>query len=277
VAVDCTALPEALTDRLLLEGAGDASNEALFHSCGLLHKACHGTLFLDAVSELSPPVQAILLHVLQERHCQPDGDSLGIGSNFRVVASSRYDLRERTASGRFHRDLLRCLEERRIDVPALRQRIEDIPALAVWHVGRLCHRLEVPVKALTPEFIDILCRYSWPGNVRELVNVLKQSLLMAHGENTLFAKHLPQHIRIQVARSSLACRTMGLEAPWHLSPGRIPSLQDFRINICNLAEKRYLAHLVQQSGSDTAIACQLTGLSRSRLYALLKKHNITLH
>ena len=113
---------------------------------------------------------------------------------------------------------------------------------------------------------------------KDVINALEQALFMAQYETTLFAKHLPQHIRIQVARNALeaSSRHDSFRAP-SFKPGEIPNLQEFRCDIFTRAERDYLYDLVRRTGQNIAAACSLAGLSRSRLYSLLKKHQISFH
>jgi two-component system NtrC family response regulator len=279
VAVDCTVLPETLAGSLLF-GHDKGSFAGADRTCARLVRQAHcGTLFLDEVGELSPTLQQALLRILQERRFRPIGGHAEAVSDFRLVAATNRDLQRSVARGLFHEDLLSSLQPCRIELPALRHRIDDIPLLADYHVERLCRRYGFPAKQMTPEFIRALVLYPWPGNVRELISALEQALLAAPLVVTLFARHLPQHIRIQVARSALEAQRGGGSGKLSGAPaaGCLPRLHDLRSVVFDLAEKQYLASLVQLAGPDVSQACRLSGLSRSRLYTLLKKHSITLH
>jgi two-component system NtrC family response regulator len=276
VAVDCTVLPEAIVGSLLF-GHEKGSFTGADRTCeGLIRQAHHGTLFLDEVGELSPTLQKAFLRVLQEHRFRPLGNHAEVDSDFRLVAATNRDLQQNVASGRFRADLLYRLHSCLIELPPLRSRNDDIQPLAAYHLERLCRRHGFAAKQLTPEFIQTLVLYPWPGNVRELINTLEQSLFAAQQETSLFAKHLPQHVRIQVARAALAERT-GSSCRPAAADGKLPCLHDFRNGVFNLAEKQYLASLAAHAGQDIGQACRLSGLSRSRLYSLLKKHRLTLH
>lgn len=273
VTVDCAALPETIIGSLLFGHAKGSFTDADQACVGLIRQAHGGTLFLDEVGELAPTLQKVFLRVLQEHRFRPLGEEAEIESDFRLIAATNRELRPLVASGQFREDLLYRLQALRINLPALRDHSEDIPALARHHLDLLCQKHGFAEKQLTPEFIRTLALYSWPGNIRELINTLEQVLVTTRREATLFAKHLPQHIRIQVARAALKTRRTS-EAR---TAATLPSLQDFRSDIFSLAEKQYLARLVQQTGQNVSQACQLAGLSRSRYYSLLKKHQIPLH
>jgi two-component system NtrC family response regulator len=277
VAVDCTVLPETIVGSLLF-GHEKGSFTGADKTCeGLIRQAHGGTLFLDEVGELSPTLQKAFLRVLQERRFRPIGNCNEVESDFRLVAATNRDLQHRVTHGQFRQDLLYRLQSYLIELPPLRSRTDDIQSLADYHVNRLCKRYGFCAKQLTPEFIQTLSLYPWPGNIRELINTLEQTLFAAQQETTLFAKHLPQHIRIQVAKSALKSSAVKNSILPAYTASSLPCLQDFRTGVFRLAEKQYLASLVQHAGQNVRQACQLSGLSRSRLYTLLKKHEILLH
>lgn len=277
VAVDCTVLPESIVGSLLF-GHETGSFTGADRTCeGLIRQAHRGTLFLDEVGELSPTLQKAFLRVLQERRFRPIGNTLEVDSDFRLVAATNRNLQQSVALGQFRQDLLYRMQSCLIELPPLRSRTDDIQPLAEYHVGRLCQRYAFCAKQLTPEFIQTLCLYPWPGNVRELINSLEQAVFTAQQETMLFAKHLPQHIRIQVAKSAIKAHRTSRDSRSTYTDKVLPCLQDFRTGIFRLAEKQYLASLVQYVGQNVSHACRLSGLSRSRLYTLLKKHQISLH
>jgi len=277
VAVDCTVLPESMVSSLLFGHEKGAFTGADKSCEGLIHQAHCGTLFLDEVGELSPTLQKAFLRVLQEHSFRPLGNRAEVNSDFRLVAATNRDLHQRVALGQFRQDLLYCLQSYCINLPTLRNRISDIQPLAIYHTNRLCQRHGFCLKQLTPEFIQTLSLYHWPGNVRELINTLEQALFTARYEATLFPKHLPQHIRIQVARSVLQTHRLSQNSQGTYAGGKLPSLHDFRNGVCDRAERQYLSNLVQHAGQNISQACQLSGLSRSHFYSLIKKHQIPLN
>ena len=277
VTVDCTVLPEALVGNLLFGHEKGSFTGADRNCAGLIREAHRGTLFLDEVGELSQPLQKAFLRVLQEHRFRPTGHHAEVESDFRLVAATNRDLPQSVARGQFRADLLYRLQPCLITLPALRSRSEDIPQLARHFVDRLCARHGFRPKLLSPELIRTLTLYPWPGNVRELINTLEQTLFMAPQEPTLFARHLPQHLRIRVARAALEAPRSSDVKHSAGGPGRLPCLQEFRSEVFCLAERQYLSSLVQHTGQNVRQACRLSGLSRSRLYSLLKKHRISLH
>jgi two-component system NtrC family response regulator len=146
-----------------------------------------------------------------------------------------------------------------------------------YHTGRLCESYGIPAKGFSPEFFDSLLAYDWPGNVRELINTLDRALAAARHEPTLYPTHLPSNIRIKVARTAVL-REEAVKYVVERSSGMnslLPKLRDFRENAVAQAEKQYLTELMSLVDFDIREACKVSDLSQPRLYALLKKHNIT--
>jgi len=276
VSVDCTALPETIIGSILFGHAKGAFTGATQASRGLLSEAHRGTLFLDEVGELSLAQQKSFLRVLQEKSFKPIGSCEEVNSDFRLIAATNRDLSRRVSHGLFRQDLYYRLKSYMIELPPLRERSDDISLLAHFHLRDLCQKHDLPLKQMDSEFLQVLTKYQWPGNIRELVNTLEQSLFIAQQEPILFTKHLPQHIRIQVAKSALRDRALE-EHTEAFNANNIPHLTDFRCDIFFRAEKEYLSRLVRQTGQNISAACSLSGLSRSRLYTLLKKHQLTFH
>jgi len=129
-------------------------------------------------------------------------------------------------------------------------------------------------KDFSPEFLDLLLSYPWPGNVRELIHALERTLISARYERVLFPKHLPTHIRVQVARSSAGEKETEGSTPAPPSPV-FPTIQEMREKVVDDAEKKYLHDLLSFTQGDIHKACRISGLSRSRFYLLLKKHKIS--
>lgn len=277
VVVDCAALPETLVESVLFGHEKGAFTGADRTQDGLVKQADSGTLFLDEVGELPLSVQKVFLRVLQEHRFRPVGSKQEVKSDFRLVAATNRNLDNMVQTGRFRNDLLFRLRTLTINLPPLRERREDIKDLALYHVTKFCDRHQMGTKGFSPEFFDALTAYNWPGNVRELLNTLETVLTVARHDHTLFAKHLPVHIRIQVARSAVSKKI-----PTDCSPEEgtdfaktLPPLRDIRKAAAAEAEKRYLQDLISITRNNIKEACRITGLSRSRLYELLKNHKMS--
>lgn len=276
VVVDCAALPETLVESILFGHEKGAYTGADKSREGLVLQADGGTLFLDEVGELPPSVQGSFLRVLHERRFRPIGRKEEIASNFRLIAASNRDLDELVKRREFRDDLLFRLRAFTLELPPLRERPEDIRELVRYYVPKLCEDYGITEKRLSPEFLDILVQYNWPGNVRELIHGLERAISGAPEDPILFPKHLPTHIRVGVARSSVREAT---KAEPDQGKGQVakelPELQKYREAAIAEAERRYLEDLLSKSEGNVARACQVSGLSRSRLYALLKKYRLS--
>jgi two-component system NtrC family response regulator len=273
VVVDCSTLPETLAESALFGYEKGAFTGADKSRQGLIKQADGGTLFLDEVGEMALCVQKAFLRVIQEHRLRPIGAASEIESNFRLVAATNRSLSQMTAAGAFRSDLLFRLNAFHIELPPLRQRVEDIQELALYHLKRTCHRLKTDIKAFTPEFMRALTLYPWPGNVRELFHAIERSSTAARNDPTLYPKHLPDEIRIYLAGNSL--RVSEIDAPLNeepLSSADICKITDYRENM----DKKYLQRIISRTNGNIRKACQVSGLSRSRLYELLKCHGIAI-
>ncbi len=305
VVVDCASLTESLVESTLFGHKKGAFTGAQQDRDGLVKIADKGTLFLDEVAEMPLSIQKAFLRFLQERVFRPVGDTQEIKSDFRLISATNKNLDEMVERGEFRKDLLFRLKTMHIELPPLRQRCEDLKPLAMYHVNRLCEQYDTPNKGFSSDFFATLAEYDWPGNVRELFNVLERAFVASGMESMLYAMHLPQDLRIKVAKANLsrgagACAghvssfSTGAAAsgsgsvvsshtplseksdgadPLSPSPGSsFPDLKEFK----NRMEQKYMKALIAETGGDVAEILRISGLSRSHFYALLKKNTISL-
>jgi two-component system NtrC family response regulator len=277
VVVDCTALPETLVESVLFGHERGAFTGADQSQEGLIKQADGGTLFLDEIGELPFLVQKRFLRVIQEHRFRPVGGRQEMESDFRLVAATNRNLESMIQQGRFREDLLFRLRTLIIELPPLRELLEDIKELTVFYIKALCERFGIEPKGASPEFWNVVTEYKWPGNVRELIQALEKALLSAKDEPILFPKHLPTYIRIQVARNSFHLRPAVQGRPEIRSsvPQVPPKLKEIRKAAVSEAEQQYLKDLISFVGGDNNKACRISGLSRSRFYTLLRKHRPT--
>ena len=277
VVVDCAALTQSLVESVLFGHEKGAFTGAEKAQDGMIKQAHGGTLVLDEVGELPPPVQKTFLRVLQEHRFRPLGGKEEAHSNFRLIAATNRNLDQMVKEGLFRKDLFFRIRSLTIELPPLRERPEDIKGLIIYHLAKHCERYETGTKGLSPEFIDALTKHDWPGNVRELVHAMETALIAANSEPILFPDHLPMHIRVQVARTTISRATRSARESGDVNdlPESIPKLQDVRESAVTEIEKDYLKRLISLIGTDIKETCRIAGLSRSQLYTLLKKHGIT--
>lgn len=274
VVVDCASLTESLLESILFGHTKGAFTGAARDRVGLVKLADQGTLFLDEIGELPLSAQKTFLRVLQERRFRPVGSSHELESDFRLISATNRDLAAMVQEGAFRQDLYYRINTIHIVLPPLREREEDIIILARHHIDKLCRQRNIPLKEMDPEFMEMLKQYDWPGNVRELFNTIEQAFVHSGAEKTVYAQHLPQAVRIRVAKSLLGRGKgedgAGLEIETEEVEEALPTLKDFKMSI----EREYLLKLVGAYGKDIQKMLNVSGLSRSHLYAMLKKHDI---
>jgi two-component system NtrC family response regulator len=272
VVVDCAALADTLVESILFGYEKNAFTGAEKARDGLIKQADGGTLFLDEVGELSLSVQKAFLRVLQEHRFRPVGGQREVESEFRLVAATNRDLGEMAKAGLFRSDLFFRLQGVVIELPPLRDRGEDIKELAIFHMKRLCQKYGIEKKEFSLDFLQALSLYYWPGNVRELVNSLENILATARYDPVIYPKHLPTDIRVKIAR---ALSGMGLngdeETKSQPANAEYPQWRDYR----SVMDREYLNGLLKKTENNIGEACRISGISRSRLYALLKLHRLT--
>jgi two-component system response regulator AtoC len=197
VAVNCSALAEGILESELFGHARGAFTGAVSDRKGLFEEANGGTLFLDEIGDVSPGMQARLLRVLQEREVTRVGTTRSIPVDVRVIAATHQDLEARVEEKKFRADLYFRLKVFQIRIPELRDRPEDIPALAAAAVARWNERVSSPTRRITglsEEAVELLRRYDWPGNVRELLAAIEHACIVCEGGRVL-PHHLPEEIR----------------------------------------------------------------------------------
>jgi two-component system, NtrC family, response regulator len=276
VVVDCASFPETLVESILFGHERGAFTGADKAQDGLIKQAHGGTLFLDEIGELPPAIQKTFLRVLQEHRFRTVGGKQEIESKFRLLSATNKDLSQMVSEGRFREDLLFRLRTLSVELPPLRTHREDIKELAIHFVTKICERYGIGIKGFSSDFLEALMAHEWPGNVRELINALERAISAAYHEPTLFPKHLPTEIRVLLARASVFKELPAQESEGRQAQARssLPPLKDFRDAAIARAEKGYLEDLVRISAGSIKDACRISGLSRPRLYALLKQYNI---
>ncbi|MGZ5423562.1 MAG: sigma-54-dependent transcriptional regulator, partial [Candidatus Aminicenantales bacterium] len=203
VVVDCAALPETLVESTLFGHVRGAFTGADKPRDGLVRQADGGTLFLDEIGELSVSIQKAFLRVLQEKRFRPVGGGQEVSSDFRLVAATNRHLEDLIRAGGFREDLLFRLRTLALELPPLREMKEDVKDLMLHYLVRFCEQYDIPMKAYSPDFLEVLLNYDWPGNIRELIQALEKAIISAKEEPVLFPKHLPDHIRIHLARAAV--------------------------------------------------------------------------
>ncbi|MBX3471282.1 MAG: sigma-54-dependent Fis family transcriptional regulator [Planctomycetes bacterium] len=269
VAINCAAMPEALLESELFGHVKGAFSGAVEARPGLFQRASGGTLLLDEVGDMSLPLQAKLLRVLQERRARPVGGADERPFDVRVVAATHRDLRDAAAAGAFRADLLFRLDVIGIDVPPLRARGRDVLVLAERALAEQAARAGKRVTGLSPAAAERLLAYAWPGNVRELHNCIERAVALCEGER-LEPGDLPAVVRAATpapAADTPAADTPAADPLIALAPGvdaaGLPTLEAM--------ERRYVHHVLDLAGGNKALAARVLGLDRKSLYRKLER------
>jgi len=254
VAVNCAAISTSLLESELFGHERGAFTGAIARKPGRFELADGGTLLLDEVAELSPGAQAGLLRVLEERTLMRLGGTRPVAIDVRVIAATHVPLKEAVAAGRFREDLYYRLSVLVTVIPPLRERREDIEALARHFLDSLARRAPRRVAGIAPAALDALTAYRWPGNVRELRNVIEHAVMLGTGD-LIEVGDLPS----EISGSSPAPPPVAGE------PITLPQPFD------ELERHNLLAALAVTGGNKTR-AARLLGIDRVTLYNRLRKH-----
>ncbi len=191
VPVNCSAIPAELLESDLFGHAKGAFTGAQTARTGRFEMAHRGTIFLDEIGEMSSPLQAKILRVLQEQSFTPVGGTKAVDVDVRVIAATNNDLEKEIAEGRFRQDLYFRLNVIPVHVPPLRERVEDIPVLAEHFIRKYAEGRGRKVQGFRPDAMEAMKRYSWPGNVRELENLVERFVVLSR-DGWFEKKDLPQ-------------------------------------------------------------------------------------
>ena len=261
IAINCGAIPETLIESELFGHVKGSFTGASSDHHGLFIEAAGGTILLDEIADLPLSMQVKLNRVLQERKVRRIGASVELPIDVRVLAATNVDLRARVAAGQFREDLFYRLNVLHLELPPLRERREDIPALAAFLLERHAARLDSPSEGFTEEALTALVHYSWPGNVRELENAIERALAVTDGAR-IELEALPSEVG-SVLRPRA---THGTEA--HLSYREVVDLARDR------ASREYLITLMRELTGNVTEAARRAGMERESLHRLLKRYGV---
>ena len=182
LAINCAAIPEPLLESELFGHERGAFTGADRRRIGKFEQADGGTIFMDEVGDMAPATQAKLLRLLQDGQFERVGGNATIHTNVRLIAATNQDLESLAAAGRFRQDLFYRLNVLTIRIPPLRERIDDIPLLVNYFLGRMNREFDRRVCGISPEAMQLLKQHHWPGNVRELQSAVKHALIHTPGD-----------------------------------------------------------------------------------------------
>jgi two-component system NtrC family response regulator len=250
LTLNCAALPATLLESELFGFEKGAFSGATARKPGLLELAHGGTLFLDEINSTSLDAQTRLLQFIQEKRLMRLGGVKTIDVDVRLILASNRPLKEEVAAGRFRQDLYFRVNVFPIPMPALRNRREDIPALAEYFLARHGRALNPDVRGIAPETLERLIKYDWPGNVRELEGAIQHALVLA-GDETLAPADLPADLRPAPASFNAV--------PWPAET----TLEE--------VETFWIRHVLGRCGGNRTQAARQLGIDPSTLWRKLKE------
>lgn len=273
VAVNCAALPENLLESELFgyeEGAFTGARRG--GKSGLFEMAHGGTVFLDEIGEIPATIQVRLLRVLQERQIMRLGSNRVVPVDIRVIAATNRNLEEEVQQGRFRADLFYRLNILRLELPSLRERVDDMPHLVQTILQRYDTQLAAELSGYLPELLPLMSAYSWPGNVRELENVVERFLVTVRNGGGAGDARIQAHQAVQALKAELrALRRPKQQAdephedPTHLPPARVIPSPLSPIPLGRILQA------ISEAGGNRSEAARRLGISRTTLYRRLER------
>ncbi|MDJ0761949.1 MAG: sigma-54 dependent transcriptional regulator [Myxococcota bacterium] len=262
VPVNCSAIPENLVESELFGHIRGAFTGAVATRMGLFEAADGGTILLDEVGELPPQVQVKLLRTLQEGEVKRVGASESSKVDVRIIAATNVDLYQAMVASTFREDLYYRLNVITIQIPPLRERVEDIPLLAYHFLRRYALRSGRDIRRISLEAMRALRSYAWPGNVRELENAMERAVVMAKGD-VIIPGDLPRYV-VSTAESTTS-RNVLLDLPFAEAKRRV--IDGF--------EKEYVQEVLRRTGGNVSEAARQSSLDRSNFRRILKKYKVS--
>ena len=259
IAVNCSAIVETLLESELFGHEKGSFTGAISRKLGKFELARYGSVFLDEISEMSVNLQAKLLRVLQEMEFERVGGKDRIRVHARIIAATNKDLRTLVREGKFRDDLFYRLNIVAINIPPLRARTEDIPALVDYLLAKINIDLHKRIVGVSDEMMRIFLNYRWPGNVRELENLLVRAAVVAKGQ-VLIRGDFPELMEEPGSEA-------GPEAAAAKSgEGSLPTLDNI--------EEQYIRKVIRESGKNKGEICEILGISRPTFERKLEKYGI---
>lgn len=251
-AVDCGVLSNELAASELFGHVKGAFTGALLDKKGILERANGGTLFLDEIGNLTYDVQVKLLRALQERTIQRVGDSKTIPIDIRLITATNENLLQAVADGEFREDVYHRINEFKIQLPALRNRGEDLEIFVTYFISKANSKLQKSIKGVSQEVQSVFNNYDWPGNLRELKNIINRMVLLSTSD-TLDVNLLPDEMLIEVKSKS--------------------NSSDLKL-IQEETEKELISKTMLQCNNNKSKVAKILNIDRKTLYAKLEKYQL---
>lgn len=258
IEVACGALPENLLESELFGHEAGAFTGAVGRRVGKFQQADQGTLFLDEIATASPGMQVKLLRVLQEWQFEPVGGTQTLSVDTRLILATNEDLETAVQEGRFRQDLFYRINVINLELPALRERPNDIPALADYFLKNVAQDAGRDLEGLSDSALEALVQYRWPGNVRELQNVIERAVLLSKSP-LIGLTDLPSHIANGARKSANPITTS--------TAGRRLSLKE----ALEEPEREIIAQVLREFGGNRNETADALGINRTTLYKKMKR------
>jgi two-component system response regulator HydG len=249
VEANCAVYSEGILHSELFGHEKGAFTGAVKQKKGRFELAHTGTIFLDEIGDLSPATQLMLLRFLQERRFERVGGEETLEVDVRVIAATNKNLQEGMEKGSFRNDLFYRLNVIPIHIPPMRERVEDVPVLAMEFLERVTQKMGKPMRGFSSQAMDVMTRYGWPGNVREMENVVERTVVLAKGD------------LIEVS-----------DLPPNLKDGSV-SGGEVKLSLYE-NERLYILKTLAECNWNKKLAASVLGINRSSLYSKLKRYDI---
>ncbi len=253
LSINCAALTDTLLESQLFGHVRGAFTGAVAAQKGLLEEADGGTLFMDEIGDMTLPIQAKLLRVIQERDFIPVGATRPKSADIRFVAATNKDLEQEVREGRFREDLFYRLNVINIPLPPLRERKDDVEPLALHFLKKYSLKMKKQVTSLAPEALQLLHGYDWPGNIRELENVMERAVILAR-TGTVTVKELPI---------------------WRKQPQKTEPPREAQFVSLENVEKEAIERTLSGTGYHKSRSAEILGISRKTLDRKIAEYQIT--
>ena len=260
VPVNCGAIPENLFENELFGHVKGAFTDARMAQIGLVKEAEGGTLFLDEIAAVRPYIQTKFLRLLQDNEYKPLGSSKFCIANIRIIAATNQDLLKLVSEGVFREDFFYRLNIVPIHIPPLRERVEDIPILVEHFIEQYSREYKKKTKTVSAEAMQSLFAYPWPGNIRELENKVQQLVVMS--PSSAICSGDIQFTKRDTTKSDN-------------EESEFEYFQEAKRKVVNHFEKTYLTQLLIQFRGNVVLAANAAGKSRTALWNLLRRHNLS--
>lgn len=257
VPINCAAIPRELLENELFGSEKGAFTSSTARKMGKFEIAEGGTIFLDEIGDMDISLQAKLLRVLQEKEFERLGGTKIIDVNVRVIAASNMDLKQGIEKRQFREDLFYRLSVFPITIPPLRERHEDIPALADYFIDKFCKEMNKKPKRLSPDSLKIMDKYHWPGNVRELENTIERAIILCESKTIG-----PDHLAIRLASTSEIRLREGA------------GLKEVAAIAQAEAEKSLILRVLSQTRGNKKKSAEILQIDYTTLFEKLKKYGL---